>query len=222
MARLMICGVLLAVFSAHSDASVIEFSDRATFNATVPGVVTFDFETTSGFPAAPAPLDAIDATIDLSTPGGDSVVQIQNFGSFGQAIGGSNNGAIDNFLPVAITFNAPYFALGFDDLDLTQLGVVDEFAIIDVTFSSGTVRFLRTDPDADFSTAPFFGIWSDEAILGVNVWSSDTPTGDPNTRANLIDNLAVSRIAATPEPATLWLIGAGLILVGTRFRRQPL
>jgi hypothetical protein len=183
-------------------------------------VVDFDFETASGFPAAPAPLDFIDASIDLSTSGGDPFVQLQNYGfGFGQAIGGSSGGAVNNFLPVVITFSAPYFAVGFDDLDLTQLGVVDEYAIIDVAFTSGVVRYLRTDPDADFSTAPFFGVWSDERILGVRVWSAETPTGAPGTRANLVDNLAVSR-TAVPEPTTLWLIGAGLALVARRRRPQ--
>jgi hypothetical protein len=220
MARLLSCFVLIAAFSAHSHAAVIEFFDRATFNATVPGVVTFDFETASGFPAAPASLDFIDATIDLSTSGGDSFVHVDDYGfGFGQAIGGSSGGDINNFLPVVVTFSAPYFAVGFDDLDLTQLGHIDEYAIINVVFSSGSVTYLRTDLDQDFSTAPFFGVWSDEEIIGLRVWSANTPTGNPGTRANLIDNLAISRIAAVPEPATLWLFGAGLALVGLWRRR---
>src|SRR4029078_422249 len=131
----------------------------AVFNATVPGVVTFDFETGSGFPLAPAPLDFIDASIDLSTSGGDSVVRLQDFANgFGQAIGGSSGGGINNFLPVVITFSAPYFAVGFDALDPTQFP--SEYAIINVVFASGSVTYVRTDPDAAFDTAPFFGVWS--------------------------------------------------------------
>lgn len=218
MSRLICFCLMLVALAAYSDAAVFEFFDRATFNATVPGVVTFDFETASGFPAAPAPLDFIDASIDLSTSGGDSVVQVQDFGNgFGQAIGGSSGGNIDNFQPVVVTFGAPYYAVGFDDLDLTPFP--SEYAIIDVAFSGGVVRYLRTDPDADFATAPFFGVWSDEPIIGVRVWSGDTPDGAPGTRANLIDNFSVSRTAAVPEPATLSLLGAGLVLV-VRRRRQ--
>jgi hypothetical protein len=75
MRRLLFGVMLVAAVAARADAAVVEFFDRALFNATVAGVVTFDFETGSGFPLAPAPLDFIDASIDLSTSGGDSVVR---------------------------------------------------------------------------------------------------------------------------------------------------
>jgi hypothetical protein len=190
---------------------VQEFSDRAAVNAAVPGVNVFDFETTSGYPSAPAALDFINATIDLGTPGGDSVVRVQNFGNgFGQSIGGSSGGQIDNFRPVVITFSAPYYAVGLDDVDLTQS---DEFAIIDVASTSGTVRYLRTDPDSSFSTAPFFGVWSDQPINSVTVWSSDTADGVVGGRANLIDNLAVSRIAV-PEPTLIAVLGTSALVIG--------
>ena len=210
---------LITALSVPSFGAFIEYNDRATFEAAVPGVVSFDFETASGFPAGPAALDLINATIDLSTSPGDSTVTVSDYGNgFGQAIGGRVDDDVNNFQAVVIAFSAPYFAVGFDDLDLTD----DEFAIINVVFSSGSVNFLRTNPGGDFTQAPFFGVWSDEAILGVRVWSGDNPTDLPGVRANLIDNLSVSRIASeadVPEPTTWLLCGTGLALVALRRRR---
>lgn len=216
MYRPLTYALLLTALSVPSFGAFIEYSDRATFEAAVPGVVTFDFETTSGFPLAEAPLDFIDATIDLSTSGGDSVVTLSDYGNgFGQAIGGRVGGVIDNFEAVVVSFGAPYFAVGFDDLDLTD----NEFAIINVVFSGGSFNFVRTNPGGDFTQAPFFGVWSDEPILGLRVWSGNNPTDAPGGRANLIDNLSVSRIDAdVPEPTTWLLFGTGLALVA--FRRR--
>jgi hypothetical protein len=206
--------------SVPSFGAFIEYNDRATFEAAVPGVVTFDFETASGFPLAQAPLDFINATIDLSTSGGDSTVTVSDYGNgFGQAIGGRSNDAVDNFKAVVIVFSAPYYAVGFDDLDLTD----NELALINVVFSSGSFNFVRTNPGGDFTQAPFFGVWSDEPIIGLRVWSGENPTDLPGGRANLIDNLSVSRISSDaniPEPTTWLLFGSGLALVAFRRRKS--
>lgn len=213
--------VLYGLIVARGQSAFIEFTDSATFNATVSGVVLQDFEVVSGFPLAPAGLDFIDATIDLSTPGGDSDVSLQDFGNgFGQAIGGRSGGAIDNFLPVLISFSAPYYAVGFDDLDLTSTPA--EFAIITVNFAAGPpVTFNRFELDSDFSTAAFFGIWSTIPITSVEVYSADNIGDPPGSRANLMDNLVYSRIAAVPEPAT-WVTSAAalaLLIARRRLRR---
>jgi len=206
--------------SVPSYAAFIEYDDRAVFEAAVPGVVTFDFETARGFPAAPAALDFIDPTIDLFTSGGDPTVSLSDFGNgFGQAIGGRVGGAVNNFEAVGVIFNAPYFAVGFEDLDLTP----NEVAIINVVFASGSSTFFRVDPDNDFSTSPFFGVWSTEPIVGLRVWSGNNPTDLPGVRANLIDNLSVARTALVPdvpEPTTWLLLGGGLALVAFRRRRS--
>lgn len=217
---LLACACLITALSGPSFGAYIEYSDRFAFEAAVPGVVSYDFETASGFPLAQAPLDSIGATIDLSTSGGDSTVTVSDFGfGWGQAIGGRTNDAVDNFAAVVISFSAPYYAVGFDDLDLTP----NEYAIINVVFASGSNLFLRTDGDGDFGTAPFFGVWADEPIIGVRVWSGDNPTDSPGVRANLIDNLSVSRIGVdttVPEPTTWLLFGSGLALAAFRRRQR--
>ena len=77
--------LVVAAVLPQAQGSFLEFTDRATFNTIVSGVVLNTFET----PAAPASLDAIDSTIDFSTIGGDTVVHISAYGfGFGQAIGG--------------------------------------------------------------------------------------------------------------------------------------
>lgn len=222
MSRFIPCVLLLAALSIPASAAIIEFNDRATFEATVPGLTTFDFETGSGFPAAPSTVDVINATIDLSTSGGDSFVSLSDYGNgFGQAIGGSSGGAVDNFSAVVVVFSAPYYAVGFDNLDLTA----NEFAIVNLVTASGTTAYSRIDADGDFSTAAFFGFWSDEAIVGLRVWSGNNPADLPGSRANLIDNLSISRIQPNvpevPEPSTFWLLtGAGLVFAGWRKKRS--
>ena len=221
MYRPLTHALVIAALSVPSFGAFIEYHDRAAFEAAVPGVVTFDFETASGFPLAQAPLDSIDASIDLSTSGGDSTVTVSDYGNgFGQAIGGRLDDDVNNFLAVVVAFSAPYYAVGFDDLDLTHIGS-PEFAIINVVFGSGAVRFLRINPLGDLTQAAFFGVWSDEPIIGLRVWSGDNPNDSPGVRANLIDNLSVSRIAPEadiPEPTTWLLLGTGLALV--TFRRR--
>ena len=206
--------LMFAALLPQAQGSFLEFSNRATFTATVTGVVLNTFET----PAAPTSLDAIDATIDLSTVGGDTVVHVSTFGfGFGQAIGGSAANLQDSFKPILITFSAPYYAIGFDDLDLTQSPT--EVAIIEVEFANGESTLVtRDDPDSSFATAPFWGIWSNVAIKSVQVYSVEALAADPVLRANLIDNLVYSRNVAplsdVAEPATFWVGAMGITVLG--------
>ena len=212
--------LVVAAVLPQAQGSFLEFTDRATFNTIVSGVVLNTFET----PAAPASLDAIDSTIDFSTIGGDTVVHISAYGfGFGQAIGGSTGNLQDSFKPILITFSAPYYAFGFDDLDLTQSPT--EVAIIQVEFANGSTTLVtRDDPDNSFATAPFWGIWSNVAIKSVQVYSVDALAADPVFRANLIDNVVYSRDSAklseTPELATLWAGVLGIGVLALRQRRR--
>jgi hypothetical protein len=202
-----------------ANAALITFSDRATFLGAVPGAVNYDFETSSGFQAAVAPLTSFAAgQVTTTTPGGAAAVDIQTFGfSFGQAIGGlSAAGGIDNFAPVLLTFTTPQSAVGFDDLDLTP----DELAIIRVSFSDATPTqtFTVTDTDGDFSTAGFFGVVSMNPIASIEVFSAESPTEGPNSRANLIDNVVLAN--PVPEPEAWLTASFGLAALAFAFVRR--
>ena len=192
------------------------------FLAAVPGATNYDFEVGSGFPAAPASLASFaGGAVALSTDAGDAAAALQNFGSgFGQAIGGQNGGAIDNFAALRLTFTPPRFAVGFDDLDLTgDGGSPSEVAIINVAYANAAPAetFSVTDGDGDFATAAFFGIVSADPIASIQVFSADALGGLPGGRANLIDNV----VLRVPEPASLALfqIGALMAMFGTGRRR---
>jgi hypothetical protein len=49
MRRLLFGVLLVAAVAGRADAAVVEFFDRAVFNATVPGVVTFDSRRAAAF-----------------------------------------------------------------------------------------------------------------------------------------------------------------------------
>jgi len=211
---LKLAAPLLLLIPAAANATT--YSDRATFNTAVTGVVNNDLES---LPVGPVSTVFGVETI-ASGAGGDAQISTYSSGTFGHALGGG--GAQGAFDSVVFDFTAPIFAFGFDDLDLT--GANSEFANISITLQGGaTSLFSVSETDSDFSTAAFFGFASGTAIQSVRIWSSDAAGGDVGTRANLVDNLAISRIAqggGVPEPSTWALVIVGFGLTGSLLRRN--
>jgi hypothetical protein len=208
----LLAPLLLALPTVANAAAT--YVDRTAFNAAVSGVVNNDLES--------LPLGVTSTVFGVETiasgtfPGGAQVVDYGE--GFGQALGGA--GSAGNFDSLIFTFTAPIYAFAFDDLDLT--GDASEFANIRVTYQGGSVDLFNvTETDNDFTTAGFFGVSSTTALQSVEVWSSNT-AGGPIDRANLVDNLAISRIASggVPEPASWSLMILGFGLAGAVMRRR--
>jgi Divergent InlB B-repeat domain len=196
----LLLGLLeLAFFSSSAFGASTTFTNRAAFLGAVVSPTTFDFEVASGFPEAPASLTSLaGGEVLLSTDEDVTAATLHDFGfGFGQAIAGRSRGRVDAFKALRMTFTAPTFAVGFDDLDLTGSGgVPTEIAIINVSFLNGapSEQFSVTDGDGDFGTAAFFGIISSDPIDSIQVFSADAITDPPGGRANLIDNVILAQV----------------------------
>jgi hypothetical protein len=209
---MFIAPLLLAIPAA---ASATTYADRTSFEAAVSGVVTNDLN------ALPlGPVSTVFGVETISSSDNPAAAAIVDYGNgFGNAMGGG--GPSGNFGSVIFTFTAPIFAFAFDDLDLT--GATPEFANIRVTLEGGASSlFSISETDNDFTTAAFFGFSSATALQSVEVWSSDVAGGPIGGRANLVDNLAISRIptGGVPEPASWALMILGFGLAGSVMRRR--
>jgi hypothetical protein len=216
MKRLLPCALLLLTMPAPANAAV--FFSRASFNAAVSGVVNNNLDG-----LAVGPISNLLGIASVSSGSFPANAQISALTGSSLALGGSSSvaGAVNNFDSVMLTFTAPIYAFAFDNMDLT--GSNSEFANVVFTFAGAPSQtFSFSNPNVNI-TPIFFGFSSDTPIQSMSVWSSDTSNGPVGQRANLIDNVAFSRVApGVPEPAIWGTMLLGFGMIGSAMRRTKM
>lgn len=195
-------------------AAVVEYSDRASFEAALASSTTFDFESLppgiAELLGSHVPDDATvptfgDATVESTTNSG--IYATDGFGAPTRQIGSQNSGG------VLISLAPGYRALGMD------IGALFGTSTFDYTLTgtsgvllSGSLNVVENDllgtPDTSF-----FGYISDsEDLVSLEFERSASGGSDYET----IDNLTYGN--PVPEPASVAIVAFGLAAACVRWR----
>lgn len=221
--RIVIAATLLAVTAGQSQAGIIVYTSRSSFDAAVSNQSLIDFET----PAIPGDGSAYYDDSTGSTFAGATFTEsggrlfVNTPGTYSTP--GTTQYLNDNFglsiVNVAFT-NGPIFAVGMDLANLFNWGGTPTPGAIQITLSNGET--LSTTVASEIlgtsQTMTFVGIVSDTLFSSLAI--------DDPSLSLMIDNVAFSARSplVTPEPTSFALAGfAGLgMAVGAwRRRRQP-
>ncbi|MCG8589583.1 MAG: PEP-CTERM sorting domain-containing protein [Proteobacteria bacterium] len=208
--RVFILSVVLACVPAgRGEAAIIQFSDRATFEAAAGAVTVQDFEgfapQADAFEGAPFDFGDFSAFNDPNGfSGGDiAVPPVANpeFGTTNVIFGATFIGGTI----FQLTFDSPISAIGFDGGELADQRtdqVIFDNTAGDVVTISDSVDQLR-----------FWGFISDTPFTTFTISQIGFGAGGGNGDGFSVDNLTY----AVPEPATGLLVALGLALL----RRRP-
>jgi len=202
----LLAGAMAAVLFSPlaATAAPTTYSDQATFLAALGGSTTYDFETSSGFPASGGNIGLFDSiNFDAQTY------------ADGQATSGAQTmtGSTGTFGTATLTFAPGTTGIGLYALDLTT----DEVVRLSVNFASGPAQVYDIGLGGQAAFSPiYFGVLDNSnTILTATVLGTDVAGAN---RAWMIDDLSVS---AVPEPSAWALFGLGLmgLAFANRFRK---
>ena len=200
------------ILAAPLQAAIVTYDSASALMADAGSSVTYDFETTSGFPGTSyiGTVDSIhfDASTYSPTP---FFPGTQSMTGAGTSTLATRDTATLNFS----SYGSQVLGFGFDGLDLFD----DEIIRVNVEFNlSGTQVFDIALNGASNNTPIYFGLI--DTADRINQISFSGLDGVGNASAWHIDNLTlVTSPTAVPVPAALPLFIGGLALLGFWRRR---
>jgi hypothetical protein len=208
--------------SGSAAASTVTFTNQAAFAAATSGITftTVDFEglaADDGFIVEPTPpgftLMGANFTIDQS--GGNNgflfVVGDNRYYAGNSVMSSQQSAPVAN--NILITFPTLESALSLD------LGTLDAAASWSWTLSNGDTGVLSAPA---FSSLSFFGLTSTSSFNTLRLTGPVPTSSEDQTAVLNIDNVSFGAAAsntAVPEPASMLLVGSGLVIAGVNRRR---
>ena len=202
---------LLAFVASSANAGLITYTDRTSFETANPGLANEDFEDVINISQVLAGTN-IEPGLSLALTSGTDAY----FATPGQSSNPTN--AIGVNTPRSegweLTFSSNVTAVGVDIFQNNGGGAQfgqDIFAAVDVFGNGGLLgSFLATIPSGQ---AGFFGVTSDSDLI-------TSITINERNSFDVIDNVSFGSASSVPEPATITLLGLGLLGFGLSKRRK--